>query len=333
MRITVVGDVLLDEDPPDRAGALHPGAPAPDTRRGSRVSRAGGAGLLATMLRDDGHEVELLTALGDDEGASRLRAHLQGVEVIACASSAPTPVRTRPRTEDRTVDPAGEGGGMPPLPRVTSRMLQAVARADAIVVADHGYRLLEHPELRVAVHRRGHDAPLVWAPHHRGADPVPASWLVTRSLPDATAAAGIPAHPSAAVDAAAEIAAEAAGRLQRRYGCRALAITLGKHGALLVEEDGEPLLVRSAPVESADTYGAGCRFVATAATVFARGGDRREAVRSGVEAAGAYLATSGIAALGTARPTRPPDPAPDTGITSAGPRSRAAGGGRTAPLR
>ncbi|WP_449281285.1 PfkB family carbohydrate kinase [Leucobacter sp.] len=317
MRLTVVGDVLLEQDPGDPSGEPDPGgppgeptagAPPSGTEPGSRRSRAGGAGLIATMLRDDGHEVELLTALSDDEGAVRLREHLAGIRIIACASRAPTPLVTRPRAGSRESQRIPEPGERPPLPRVTSRMLAAVARARALIVADRGRRLLEHPELRVAVHRRGSDVPLVWDPRIPGADPVPSCRLVTPSLLDAATAAGTPAHPSAA--------AEAAERLQHRYGCCAIAITLGAQGALLVEQDREPLLVRSTPVDPVDTRDAGCRFVATAATVLARGGDRREAVRSGVAAARAYLAAGGVRDPDAAHARHPSgrEPQPDTDL-------------------
>lgn len=303
MRVTVIGDVLLDEDLEGTAGRLCPDGPAPVVELGSRRSRAGGAGLVATMLRHDGHEVELVTALSDDEGAERLRSLLEGIEIIAGPSGAPTPAKTRLRAGGQSVCRIDEGCDRPPLPRVTSRMLEAVARADVIIVADYGRRLTEHPELRVAVHRRGTDAPVVWDPHPRGADPVPSSWLVTPNLPEAAAAAGTGATP--------EDATEAAARLQQRYGCDAIAVTLGAAGALLAELDRDPLLVPAEPVESADPCGAGDRFVATAATVLARGGDRRAAVRAAVDAAGAYLAAGGVSALGSVPLTRPADDDPD----------------------
>lgn len=289
MRITVVGDVLLDEDVEGRIERLCPDAPVPVVEVSGRRFRAGGAGLVAAMLQGDGHEVSLVTALGDDEAAARIRERLPGVAVIACDSGAPTPVKRRVRTADQAVCRIDEGCEPPPVPRVTDRLLSAVADSEAIIVSDYGRRLTEHTELREALQRRGGAVPLVWDPHPRGADPVPAAQLVTPNLPEATAAAGTARGP--------EHAAEAAARLHERYGCAAVLVTLGELGALLHEPGAEPLEIPSEPVAAADTCGAGDRFIAAAAVALARGADRRAAAREAVSAARDYLAAGGVASL------------------------------------
>ena len=67
MRVVVVGDVLLDEDIDGVATRLSPEAPVSVVDVSSRTRRAGGAGLVATMLAQDGVDVELVTALAFDD--------------------------------------------------------------------------------------------------------------------------------------------------------------------------------------------------------------------------------------------------------------------------
>ena len=81
MRITVVGDVLLDVDLDRRSNAAVPGRARSrwwtslTTRR-----RAGGAGLVARMLAQDGHRVTLVTVLSDDDASLELEGALAGVQ-------------------------------------------------------------------------------------------------------------------------------------------------------------------------------------------------------------------------------------------------------------
>ena len=104
MRITVVGDVLLDVDLDGDATRLCPDAPVPVVDIAEVRRRAGGAGLVARMLARDGHRVTLVTVLSDDDASLELEEALTGVRVVAGPSGARTPVKTRVRAGQR---PAG----------------------------------------------------------------------------------------------------------------------------------------------------------------------------------------------------------------------------------
>lgn len=73
MRIAVVGDTMLDVDLAGDAEALGPDAPVPVLSTRSTRRRPGAAGFVATLLADDGIEVELITALSDDARAEELK--------------------------------------------------------------------------------------------------------------------------------------------------------------------------------------------------------------------------------------------------------------------
>ncbi|RIJ51609.1 D-beta-D-heptose 1-phosphate adenosyltransferase, partial [Clavibacter lycopersici] len=119
MRIVVVGDVLLDVDMTGAAHRLSPDAPVPVIEVEESLPRAGGAGLVATMLARDGHDVRLVTVLSDDRHSATLRECLQRIEVVAGPSGAPTPVKTRLRADGHAVARIDEGCAPPPAPAAT----------------------------------------------------------------------------------------------------------------------------------------------------------------------------------------------------------------------
>ncbi|MFD1214580.1 PfkB family carbohydrate kinase, partial [Arthrobacter sp. GCM10027362] len=148
MDIVVVGDVLLDRDLRGGARRLSPDAPVPVVEIETEDHRAGGAGLVATLLARDGHRVRLVTVLGDDTAAGQLRRELAGVEVVAGPSGAPTPVKTRIRAHGQAVVRFDEGCGEFPPPEATAGMLAAVASAEVVIVADYGRGLAANGRLR-----------------------------------------------------------------------------------------------------------------------------------------------------------------------------------------
>lgn len=116
MRIAVVGDVLLDVDMTGAAHRLSPDAPVPVIEVEESLPRAGGAGLVATMLARDGHDVRLVTVLSDDRHSATLRECLQRIEVVAGPSGTPTPVKTRVRADGHAIARIDEGCAPPPTP-------------------------------------------------------------------------------------------------------------------------------------------------------------------------------------------------------------------------
>ena len=135
MRVTVVGDSLLDVDLAGVAERLSPDAPVPVVDVTSTVDRAGGAGLVATMLARDGVEVTLATALGGDDAARRVFDALAGVHVVAGRLDGPTPVKTRVRAEGHAIARLDEGCGAPAAPSIDDAMptvTLSIAKASAM---------------------------------------------------------------------------------------------------------------------------------------------------------------------------------------------------------
>lgn len=293
MIITVVGDVLLDVDITGTADRLSPDAPVPVVEVQHEHRRAGGAGLVASMLAGDGHDVRLVTVLSTDDRAPELRSALSGITVIAGDSGAPTPVKTRLRASGHAIVRIDTGCAPAPIPDVTEEMIGAIESADVLVVADYGRGLTSNPLLWQALHERGRAVPLVWDPHPHGATPVSTAIAVTPNMAEATGAAKITGDDIPA-------AARAAALLRDRWQCGSVIVTLGHRGALIdspFTTDGlaapVPLVIPAPVITVTDPCGAGDRLAATLAVELGRGAAVADALQSAVSDAAAFLAAGG----------------------------------------
>jgi rfaE bifunctional protein nucleotidyltransferase chain/domain/rfaE bifunctional protein kinase chain/domain len=323
MKIVVVGDVLLDVDLDGTATRLCPDAPVPVVDVAHVRGRAGGAGLVARMLAGDGHQVCLVTALGNDDPGRRLRGELAGISVVAGPSGAPTPVKTRLRADGHPVARFDEGCKVLPAPDVTPEMLEAMEGAGALIVADYGRRLTSQPVLRAMIARLSRSIPVIWDPHPAGASPVPGIAVVTPNLSEAVAAAaavtdGSPGPPQGVP--------EIAETLLRGWKSKAVLVTQGGHGATLVSGSTPvPVHLPAPPTAVADACGAGDRLAGSLAALLMAGGEVEDSCRRAVREAAAFLAAGGVAALPSAPPP-PPLPGKGADALAVVRRVRAAGG-------
>jgi D-beta-D-heptose 7-phosphate kinase/D-beta-D-heptose 1-phosphate adenosyltransferase len=291
MRITVVGDVLLDVDLTGEATRLCPDAPVPVVDIGKTRRRAGGAGLVARMLAQDGQRVTLVTVLSDDDASRELEDALAGLRVVAGPSDARTPVKTRIRAGRHPLLRVDEACGRPDVPGVTPGMLRAVEEADAIVVADYGRGLAANPELRALLAALADDIPIVWDPHPAGAVPVPGVAVATPNLAEAAKAAGTRAETPAEI-------AEAGSLLLERWGSKAVLVTMGERGGLLMRARSRPpRAIPAPPADVVDPCGAGDRLAASLAVRLAEGRSLDDAAELAIHEAAGFLGAGGVAAL------------------------------------
>ncbi len=299
-RLVVVGDALLDLDLEGVATRLAPDSPVPVLDGLVERPRPGGAALAALMAAGDGTEVVLVTALGHDEAGARVEALLEGVTVLRLPYDGPTPVKQRVRAAGQSLLrlDSGTAPGTLGCPATTlASVTEALARADAVLVADYGRGVTAVPELRQALARLPRRVPLVWDPHPKGSPPVPGARLVT---PNRAEAAGFAERLGLPVPSATTMLGETAGRahsLVRQWRVQAVAVTLGEAGALLSYGDGAPVVAPAPVVDCVDACGAGDRFAVSVARCLAAGRVTVEAVQEAVADAAAYVAAGGPASL------------------------------------
>lgn len=298
MRIVVVGDVMLDVDLSGEATRLSPDAPVPVVDVSAVRRRAGGAGLVARMLAQDGWPVTLVTVLGNDDAGSQLRAQLAGVRLVAGSSSYPSPVKTRVRAGSHPVVRFDQGCEKTPVPEVSPAMLRAVEKAGVVIVADYGRGLAANPQLRDVLARLADRVPVIWDPHPSGPEPVPGVTVVTPNISEATKAVQSgPGKGSAQADSA-DPAAAVAGVLLERWRSQAVLVTKGEEGAVLLQRGGTAARSVPAPrVEAGDPCGAGDRLAASLAVHLLAGRDLPDAAALAVHDAADFLAAGGVSAL------------------------------------
>lgn len=308
MTIAVVGDTLLDVDLTGTARRLSPDAGVPVVDVASTAVRAGGAGLVARMLADDGGEVVLVTALSDDQRSVQLRDALGGIRLSGGASNVPTPVKTRLSADGHAVARIDDNCVELAPPTITDAMVESIVNADAVLVADYGRGVAADPRLRAAIEDRTGDVPVIWDPHPRGAPPVPFVTAATPNLAEALAFAGL-------TGSGLRAASDAGAVLTRAWQCRSMVITLGAGGALLMAERMSELtaatdaathrgqfVVPADRVGNVDPCGAGDRLAATLTRELLAGTTMTSAVEVAVQEASRFLANGGVSALGDGRP-------------------------------
>jgi rfaE bifunctional protein nucleotidyltransferase chain/domain/rfaE bifunctional protein kinase chain/domain len=337
-RVAVVGDVLLDRDVDGSVTRLAPDAPVPVVDVTEVRQSPGGAGL-AALLCAQRADVVLVAPLADDADGQELRRQLADVTVVPLRHEGPTRRKTRVRSSGQGLVRIDDGGPGTPLgvnQAIAERVRSAIAGCDAVLVADYGGGVTMEPLLREVLAESAARVPLVWDPHPRGGEPVPGTALVTPNAAEAERAARQLPLPPADEDTGLPAVADV---LRRAWDARAVSVTAGDRGAFVATRppDGDgsddgPGVIRHLPTQPAhgpDPCGAGDRFAATVADRMARGDEATTAVREGVIAASAWVASGGAdgfrrrareAARRSAEPSRPES------LEELGARLRAEGG-------
>ncbi|MFI0829558.1 D-glycero-beta-D-manno-heptose 1-phosphate adenylyltransferase [Streptomyces roseolus] len=304
-RLVVVGDVLLDRDITGTADRLSPEAPVPVISDAHDTDRPGGAGLAALLAtRIPGWQVTLVAGIGQDEAGGRLRALLgeAGIEVIDLATSGTTPVKTRLRTDGRTLLRFDSNAAPLPLGPLPDLVRNRLADAAAVLVCDYGRGITSHDNLRRALTDAAVSRPVVWDPHLKGTAPVPGTALAVPNADEARKLTDSNGPGSLAADTAHAV------RLLNQWPVKQVAVTRGREGAVLVAApDGHPLVVPAHPA-TGDTCGAGDQLAVTAATMLGSGRLPSHAIATAVDAAARYVAAGGPASLTTPPATDSLDP-------------------------
>ncbi|MFN8075500.1 MAG: PfkB family carbohydrate kinase [Kineosporiaceae bacterium] len=246
----VIGDVLLDDYLSAAGTRLAREAPVPAVTVGQRRPVPGGAGNLAANLAALGARVRLVAAVGDDVDGVRLREALteRGVDVedVLVDPGRRTLAKRRILADGQVVFRFDEGSTTPLAPAAADEVSRRVAarlagssRPDVVLVSDYDggtvtSRVLGCLEQLLGARRP--DLPVVVDAHDVARFAGLRPTLVTPNASEAhalVADAGIASGPDrpAAVQ-------RAASRLLRRSGAQAVAVTLDRDGAVVVDADG-----------------------------------------------------------------------------------------------
>ena len=232
--LLVVGDALVDVDVTGEVDRVGPeGCVVLEAHHERR--RPGGAALAATFAVDDGADVTLVTAIGNDEVGHFLRQRIAelGIRLIDLGTVGPTPQKWRLRSADGTLLRVDRDCADPPGLRVDDAAVDRTAMdVDAVLIADYGRGLARR--LSAVAARAAAERPVIWDPHPRGAVPPRRLDLLT---PNEREAHALRRAATPRLGRRPEDPAELAGRLARHFET-AVAVTCGSGGAVLVDRGG-----------------------------------------------------------------------------------------------
>lgn len=282
-----MGDLILDRYIYGDAGRISPEAPVPVLRVVERREAVGGAANVAACLRALGCEVAVCGLIGADRHGETLVTLLREVGVdtsgIIVQADRPTITKTRlvglaqhrhrqqlMRVDEEETRPLGNDA--------TRRMMGAacagVAGAEIVCLEDYDKGLIGEPlacEIIAEAHRRKRrvlvdPARLGSYERYRGAD------VITPNRDELSLASGRPCDSIEAVAAAGQ------GILEE-YGFRAVAATVDRDGAVLIERGRGWRHLPTIPRTVYDNTGAGDAVLAMLAAAVAGGADLENATR------------------------------------------------------
>ena len=291
-RVLVVGDVMLDRYWFGAVERISPEAPVPVVRVASEQERLGGAANVALNVRTIGGAVTLLSMVGQDEPARRLRELLEAQGVRAVLGQDPhlqTIVKLRVIGRNQQllrVDFERE-----PDHEVLAQMLgdfeRELAQHDVVLFSDYGKGGLAHIPRMIEMAREA-GKPVLIDPKGSDYERYAGATCITPNRAELMQVLG-----SWNDEADLQARAEA---LRERLGLQGLLLTRSEEGMTLFES-GRVSSVQAQAREVADVTGAGDTVIATMALMLAAGLSLPEAMGHANRAGGLVVAKFGTATL------------------------------------
>ncbi|MCX7866004.1 D-glycero-beta-D-manno-heptose-7-phosphate kinase [Limisphaera sp. VF-2] len=304
LRVLVVGDVMLDRFIWGQVSRISPEAPVPVVEFERESFMPGGAANVARNWVALGGQAELFGVVGPDAEGDQLRQLLrqQGIGcrgLLTCPDRF-TSVKTRiVAQKQQVVRLDRESNG--PLEARTARTLmqrlrQALARADAVIVADYGKGVVTDEllaQLKPLCRQRGLWLSLDPKPVH--ALDLTGLSLLTPNRREAFELAGLRDTVRAPQPLQDPPLLQVAQHLLQRLQPALLLITLGELGMLLCHRQQPPLHIPTVAREVFDVSGAGDTVIATFTLAIAAGASPAEAASLANHAAGIVVGKFGTA--------------------------------------
>ncbi len=307
-RITVIGDLMLDEFVWGKVGRISPEAPVPVVEVTGESFYPGGAANVARNLREFVNRVAIIGLLGKDRSGQQLRELLseQKIDTSNAVEEATfyTIVKTRIIARHQQVVRVDRerfvGPSAPQIEEVVAAVRKNIPETDAIIFEDYGKGFLS-TELVSQIADAARSAGKIVA-----ADPNPRNLVEWRGLTvikpnrtEAFFAAGIPSRDPDA-DPSQDIELKRAGEtLLKKWEAENVLITLGEHGMMLFHEKETPHYIPAKAQEVFDVSGAGDTAIALFTLGLACGATPTEAAEIANHASAVV-----VSKLGTATVTR-----------------------------
>lgn len=292
LRIIVVGDVMLDEYWFGDVKRISPEAPVPVVRVNRCEERPGGAANVARNIVSLGASATLLSVVGADNAAVRLRAVLDEAGIDHKLQTDPlirTTVKLRVIGQQQQMLRVDfeDAPSREVLDQKKSEFERVLDEADLVVFSDYRKGALDHVDDLIAqVRARG--KPILVDPKGEDFDRYAGATAITPNRSEFTAVAGGWESP-------AEFEHKAQ-RLREQLGLEALLVTMSEQGMMLFRE-GAVLHKPAQAREVFDVSGAGDTVIAALAVMMAAGATWDHAVEFANAAAGLVVSKLGTSVV------------------------------------
>ena len=296
LRVTIVGDAMLDVYLHGDVDRISPEAPVPVVRVRERRMALGGAANVAQNVAALGGRAVLVATVGDDAAGRQLHSMLSAIEADPAGLvtvERPTTTKTRvlarvqqvvrfDEEEDGNLS-ADEGAA------VLATLERVIAQSDAVVLEDYNKGLLVPAVIERAMSlARARNIPVVVDPKFHNFFCYAGATIFKPNRRELDSALGAEVdldHP------------EALPLTFDRLGVEHLLLTLGERGMALISADGEIGRIPTTAREVYDVVGAGDTVTAYLATMMAAGGTPAEAALIANFAAGVEVGKLGAATV------------------------------------
>lgn len=307
-RITVIGDLMLDEFVWGKVGRISPEAPVPVVEVTGESFYPGGAANVARNLREFVDRVAIIGLLGTDRSGQQLRELLseRKIDTLNVVEEATfhTIVKTRIIARNQQVVRVDRekfvGPSVPQIEEVVAAVRKNIRETDAIIFEDYGKGFLS-TQLVSQIADAARSARKIVA-----ADPNPRNLVEWRGLTvikpnrtEAFLAAGIPSGEPDIVASKDTDLKHTGETLLKKWEAENVLITLGEHGMMLFQKNEAPHYIPTKAREVFDVSGAGDTAIALFTLGLACGATPTEAAEIANHASAVV-----VSKLGTAIVTR-----------------------------
>ena len=307
-RITVIGDLMLDEFVWGKVGRISPEAPVPVVEVTGESFYPGGAANVARNLREFVDRVAIIGLLGTDRSGQQLRELLSERKIdtsnVVEEATFHTIVKTRIIARNQQVVRVDRekfvGPSVPQIEEVVAAVRKNIPETDAIIFEDYGKGFLS-TQLVSQIAEAARSAGKIVA-----ADPNPRNLVEWRGLTvikpnraEAFLAAGIPSGEPDVVSSQDTDLKRTGETLLKKWEAENVLVTLGEHGMMLFQKKEAPHYIPTKAREVFDVSGAGDTAIALFTLGLACGATPTEAAEIANHASAVV-----VSKLGTAIVTR-----------------------------
>ena len=291
-RVLVVGDAMLDRYWFGAVDRISPEAPVPVVRITREEERLGGAANVALNVQTLGARATLLTVVGNDDAAARLRK-LLGQEGISAVLGSDPQLYTivKLRVIGRAQQLLRVDFENQPDHEVLDSMLndyeQGLPAHDAVLFSDYGKGGLTHIPRMISM-ARAQSKPVLVDPKGSDYARYAGATAITPNLAELAQVIG-PWRSEAELEAKAQA-------LRERLGLDGIVLTRSEEGMSLFDAGGHARVPAQAR-EVFDVTGAGDTVIATLAAMLACGLDLRSAMPIANRAGGVVVGKFGTASV------------------------------------